>query len=286
MEESGPAVCIPQTLLEAAQRFMLILTFVPIPPLSMFVDYFWYMEGYNSFHTWERTLPDGSADAIFVLQDESVRLLDRRAGQMEPGYSVLCGPHSDYYAIDTAGKATVIGIHFKPGGARPFLKEPLQELLNSHVPLDAVWGAKAGSLREELLAAQSPEGVFRVMERGLLSFAFRPLTIHPAVRYALNNLPGRHVMEVVDRIGLSHRAFNQMFKETVGMTPKVYSRILRFQHALDCIARSENIVWTDIALSCGYYDQAHFIKDFQSFSGINPSDYQAVPGRHRNHIAL
>jgi AraC-like DNA-binding protein len=78
------------------------------------------------------------------------------------------------------------------------------------------------------------------------------------------------VAAVTDRIGLSSRRFIELFRRQVGLTPKVFCRVRRFQHVLRTIHREKDIEWAQIALECGYYDQPHFIHDFQSFSGLTP----------------
>jgi AraC-like DNA-binding protein len=151
------------------------------------------------------------------------------------------------------------------------------------------WGAEASYLREGLLEAKTPEAKFGVFERALLRRIVKPLERHPAVRFAVDNFqrrPHRAISSVTHQIGLSERRFIQVFAEQVGLTPKLFCRVKRFQRVLRHIARSESIDWTQIALSCGYFDQAHFIHDFRAFSGINPSLYLANKTQFQNHVVL
>ena len=83
---------------------------------------------------------------------------------------------------------------------------------------------------------------------------------------------------------LTAKRFIDRFKLEVGMTPKRYCRIRRFQHALRLANRGCRIEWTDVALDCGYFDQAHFIHDFQRFAGLTPTAYQAVRTSFQNHV--
>ena len=86
--------------------------------------------------------------------------------------------------------------------------------------------------------------------------------------------------------GISKRRFEQVFNEQVGLTPKLFCRIRRFQRVLQLINEQNDIDWTDVALSCGYFDQSHFIHDFQSFSGINPTEYVTRGSRYVNHVPM
>lgn len=262
---------------------LLFRTYIPPMPLSLFVDHFWYIENYNPSHSRELALPDGSVDVIIDLGEDKIRLFDGNQRELVFGHSILCGPHSEYFVIDTSRESTVVGIHFKPGGIRPFLKEPLNELHNQHFSLDIFWGSKVSEIRDELLDSPVPDDMFQVLEHGLLSLAINDLEPNPTIQFVLSHLHGSQIAAVIEQIGLSHRRFNQIFKEEVGMTPKRLNRLYRFQEVLGLVYSGENNLWVDIAQACGYYDQAHFIKDFRSFAGINPSEYLPILGRHHNH---
>ncbi|BBH20089.1 AraC family transcriptional regulator [Paenibacillus baekrokdamisoli] len=271
---------------------MLLQTYIPQTPLSGFVDLFWYLEGYNPSHSKELTLPDGSIELVINLREDKIKLYDREnKDQLRTyGSSVICGPHTDFFIIDTSVETTVMGIHFKPGGIYPFLKMPVNELHNIHVSLDTLWGAKADELREMLLLSKTVDDKFRTLEESLIKLASRPLILHPAVSFVLNeflSLPfKRPLSDVVGQIGLSQRRFIQLFKEEVGLSPKLFSRLRRFQEVLKRIDHAKSVNWLDVAIACGYYDQMHFIKDFQAFSSLNPTDYFSRQGRHHNHIAI
>jgi AraC-like DNA-binding protein len=254
----------------------------PGPPLSRFVELFWYYAGVSLPHKQERLLPQGTAELVIDLRD------CREGAQILPG-AVVCGPHSRFFVLDTACQAEVIGIHFKPGGAFPFFKLPVDELHNLHVALDDLWGPRATELRERVLAAPTPRAKVEVMEQVLIAQAFRGLDRHPAVGFALGEfqrpeLPA--IAAVTDKIGLSARRFIQVFSEQVGLSPKLFCRVQRFQQTLKIVRREHDVDWAEIALGCGYFDQAHFIHDFKEFSGINPTAYLAAMTNHLNHVPI
>lgn len=94
------------------------------------------------------------------------------------------------------------------------------------------------------------------------------------------------IAEVTDKIGLSWRRFVQVFSEEVGLSPKLFCRVQRFQRVLQIVRRECDVDWAEIALGCGYFDQAHFIHDFKEFSGINPTTYLAARTEHLNHVPI
>jgi AraC-like DNA-binding protein len=275
---------------------MLYRLYSPPPPLGHFVELLWLYEGFRPAHPRERLLPTGSLEIVIHLREDRI-LTYGRCNLMRPftlSGAVVCGPHSEFFVIDTASQDGVMGVHFRPGGAYPFLKLPNGELHNQHVDLSALWGRQAaGELRERLLAAAAPEAKLRVLERALLERARGAFERHPAVAYALGEFQaapgGRTVRDVKERTGLSARRFIDLFEKEVGLTPKLFCRVQRFQGVLQQIQSGPSgnrVDWADLALTCGYYDQAHFIHDFRAFSGINPSTYLAAHTPHLNHVPL
>ncbi|GAA3404199.1 DUF6597 domain-containing transcriptional factor [Paenibacillus hodogayensis] len=271
---------------------MIIHTYKPPGLLSAFVDYFWYMESQNTACQNELSLPDGSVDLIIDLTADQVLMATASNETLRLNPVFVCGPHSRHFVICNSLVTRVIGIHFKPGGAYPFIGYPLDQLHNVMLSMDAIWGHLAGKLREELLELPTFEQMFHRLHDRLLQLAVKPLDRHPAVQYAIEHVSKKnaqtdHVQHIVDQIGISHRRFIELFQRETGYTPKRYSRIRRFQEVLrERNERQKMTDWSAIALDCGYYDQSHFIKDFRAFSGLSPTDYVTIPGRHHNHVHL
>jgi hypothetical protein len=172
---------------------MLYRQYSPPPPLGHFVELLWLYEGFaRPAHEKERLLPDGSVELVFNLAEDKIRVYDRENTDKFQTFhgSVICGPHSQFFVIDTAEQDVVAGVHFWPGGAYPFFKLPSGELHNLHVGLDAIWGARAEEVRERLLAAKTPEARLRILEEALLAAAGGSLDRHPAVEFALKEFQG------------------------------------------------------------------------------------------------
>jgi transcriptional regulator GlxA family with amidase domain len=128
------------------------------------------------------------------------------------------------------------------------------------------------------------------MEEALLAQLRWSSARHPAVAFALDAIQrAPHVAtigQLTARIGLSRRRFIERFAAEVGLTPKVFCRVQRFQRALALIERGRDVDWIEVALAGGYYDQAHFIHDFRAFASVNPTTYVRARGTARNHIPL
>ena len=212
---------------------------------------------------------------MFNLAEDQIRLYEQEDTKKFSTFrgSAVCGPHSQYFVIDTAEQEIVAGVHFKPGGAYPFLKIPSLEFHNAHVELGDVWGGLAGEVRERLLAARTPEEKLRVLEMALWAAAKGDFVRHPAVGYALKEFRGapetRTIADVTGRIGLSARRFIEVFEREVGLTPKLFCRVRRFQMVMQIIQRSRELDWAQVALDCGYYGRTSFMTSGPS-RGLTP----------------
>jgi AraC-like DNA-binding protein len=272
---------------------MLYRSHIPEPPLSELVELMWFSDDYLVPHALERVLPTGDMSLIINLYEDRTRTYDQHehANCKTLDGSIVVGAYSEFTVIDTAEQRSTIGAVFKPGGAFPFFGLPASELQDTGLSLETVWGAEASYLRERLLQARTPEAKFAVLEGALSAKMAKTFALpHPAVHFAVGSfrrLPNRAISSVTDQMGLSDRRFIQLFAQQVGLTPKLCCRVQRFQKALRHIARSNACIdWTQIALSCGYFDQAHFIHDFRAFSGMNPSSYIANKTQFQNHVVL
>ena len=131
-------------------------------------------------------------------------------------------------------------------------------------------------LKKACSAAEGPPQL-RVVEQYLNRKLASALPIHPAVSYGVERLSReggvRSVRRIQLEIGLSHTRFIQLFREHVGLTPKLFCRVRRFHGLLNRIEKGLPVNWAELAADCGYFDQAHLIRDFRSFAGVTPLEY-------------
>jgi AraC-like DNA-binding protein len=265
---------------------VLFLQRAPSPPLDAFISSFWYCENEPRPFALERVLPSGAAQLIVNLKEDQTRIYHPAAATTAG--TVLSGISSRYTIIDTLEQECVAGIAFRPGGTVPFFPLPACELCDTDIPLEFLWGrSRAAELREQLLTARTAESRLDVLDRAMLE-TYTVRTLHPAVRLALETFgqypDALRIADLADSAGLSSKRFIEHFKSSVGLPPKQYWRLLRFQHALARAERGRCVDWTRIALDCGYFDQAHFIRDFRSFAGITPTGYDSGRTEFRNHV--
>lgn len=263
----------------------------PAAPLSFFVDYFFYYEGHHASHAMEKFLPDGSMDLLIDLTDTPKKLFHDEAGTTFTTYnrSWISGMKTEYILID-ASVSSMIGVHFKPGGAYPFFDFPISELNNLTIEMDSVWNNAIHTIREAILNTESTDQKFSILENYFLEKGKRKAEPNVLVKYAVEQLMASPAVWTIDRltkkVGVTQKHLISLFKKYVGLSPKQLARISKFQKVIQLAETQQRIEWTQLAYECGYYDQSHFIREFQAFSGINPSSYLVQKGEYMNYLPL
>lgn len=251
---------------------MLFAAHKPVPALARFVDHLWCLNDAPA-HQLERVLPTGTLELVINLDQDEFRIHDRdRPGRYERfAGAILSGAYTRYFVIDTREHASIMGVHFKPGGALPFFAIPPGALADSHVELAQLWGTSARELRDRLCEARSQQRRFQLLEQALLARLGQRRAPRAAACAGLEWLStGRKVTEVASELCLSRRRFITVFTDDIGLTPKVFARIARFQRALARAQAPDACGWPQIALQNGYFDQSHMIRDFVDFAGLTP----------------
>ena len=246
--------------------------FKPDWPLNLFVECFWTLEAEHAAGSSpERVLPDGCAEIILNFGD---RFQQHKTGNIElqPRF-FLVGQITGPLSISPTGIVKLIGIRFHPGGTRPFLKLPMHQITNRYVNLADIPEYFPPGWINPLEDAPSLSAAIRKLESVLLSKIQRTnadLSSLALARRIIHERGLASVNAIANDAGISARQLERKFLRDVGVGPKVLGRILRFQQVFRAISQ-ENPSWARVALECGYYDQAHLIRDFREFSATTPS---------------
>jgi AraC-like DNA-binding protein len=270
---------------------MKLLVRKPAPPLSCYVESLWYFEYEGVTHRKERALPNGRSQLIIDLADAFEHQPMPSGSEPPAMMPIVVGLQTRYAMLDTLALRCLMGVVFQPGGARGLVDVPADECSNVVIALDDVWGGAAIALRDRLLETSTVDARFAVLEDALLERAMRRrFALHAAVRYGLTRFErAPHICSVLDvahNSGLSRRRFAEIFREQVGLTPKLYCRVLRFQRVVQQMASGRSIDWRDVALAGGFSDQPHLAHEFRDFSGISLTEYMNTPRMHANHVVV
>jgi AraC-like DNA-binding protein len=169
-------------------------------------------------------------------------------------------------------------VHFKPWGISPFVDMPATELRDRWVPVDAVWQRSVDRIRNQLGDVASATETLRVLEEELRSrLVEAPSRGLDLVQHTGGRLETSHravpVGALADAAGVSGNHLATQFKSHVGVTPKRVARIYRFARLILSVDALRPVDWSELALTAGYFDQAHFSREFKDFTGHTPTEY-------------
>jgi AraC-like DNA-binding protein len=170
-----------------------------------------------------------------------------------------------------------VGLRFRPGMGRRFLRIDSSELVDRVIPLADVIGARAHEWRGRLDSAESNDERRRILLESVSGLEQKPDPVHLAIE-AMTRAHGEvDVESLAVQAGISSRQFRRRCREEAGLGPKQLARVLRFRRACALAARGES--WLRVAVEAGYFDQAHLIRDFREFTGATPvSDFSKTGG--------
>lgn len=271
---------------------MILQTHIPRYPLNQFIELMIYYEGVQHAHSIDRFMPNGDTEILIDFHDRPQYIYDNDSlKEIQACHHVWAsGFRTEPITIPSGNGAAMMVISFKKGKAAPFFPFPMNEIADSVVDADLVWGADFADLRETLLATADINARFTRVEDFLIRKFHARLELNPCVAFAIEAMTERPDAISISRmnasIGYSQKHFTDMFRKQVGVTPKAYLKIMRFQKAVRAIDAASATDWAAISQDCGFYDQAHFIHDFKRFSGFTPAKYAEIQTNYQNYIPV
>lgn len=234
----------------------------PAEALRPFVDRYWVTE-------WD--LRGQPSYEQVILAHPSINMVNMYSNTRIYGIS----PTTSSQLLEGEGRA--LGIMFNPAGFYPFWGHPVSELGAQSMDIRDVFGQDAQSLEDAIAAAEDEEKQIIVLESFLLERLPEPdenvIFLNGMVETISTDREILRVDDLVNRFGVPKRTLQRLFSRYVGMSPKWVIQRYRLHEAAERIEREEVSDWTTLILELGYYDQAHFIKDFKAMIGKSPEEY-------------
>jgi AraC-like DNA-binding protein len=258
----------------------MLLSECPGPALKSAVECLWHYAGNHAqAPVRDRVLPNGRFQIVLNLS---------------AGAATVSGLRLDSVVVDEADLPCAMGAVLRPGVATRFFEGSALDFSGRSVSLDAVWGFRARLLLDQLRDERSAWKRLGILEATLTNIWHegdgRRRPLHPTVMHALRVF---HVDPNITRVGhlsrevgWSRRWLTHVFAESVGMTPKRYCRLLRFQHVARQVASGKPIEWVELAIASGFSDQAHLAHEFRAFSGFTPEGFLRAQRPFANHVRL
>lgn len=255
----------------------------PAALLRGIVRTIWHGEGRVAYVR-DRILPGAQSYLLFNLGPPQYLVAhgtERQRVAFDDAW--FCGISERPIDAEAPYGSVVVGVELTTVGAAAILPLRQSEAANRVAPLADLLGRPAQILRERLGEAASAHDRLMLVQQWLLGRCMSGRRVHPLVHWTTTRLAACGGAARVDALargaGCSRKHLADLFAREVGLAPKALARVLRFRRALDARRAAPGSAWSDIAASCGYFDQAHLIRDFREFAGMSPTelDAQAMP---------
>lgn len=254
-------------------------TFSPPALLSSFVKCFWSLEAPSSKESEKQIItPDGCMEMIIHFGDPYIQFLEDGRQIIQPG-SFVFGQITTPLVIAPSGVSGMVAARFLPEGFAPFSSLPASEMQNRAVPLEELYGSDGLGLGKSVLNSSSNEERIACIENFLIG-KLTTTTAYDALAKETFNLLMQSkgqisVDSLVAHLQISRRQLERRLSTAIGLSPKQLSKIVRLQSALKLMEKNQHARLTEVAHEAGYFDQAHFIRDFREFTGVSPKQFYA-----------
>jgi len=250
---------------EAARKFDLKL-YEPSPALAAWVEHYWSL-------AWD--LSGQAPHSQTVLSYPSINI--SLENDDDSSYAGVYGVPRSTFTRTLKGRGECFSVKFKPGGFYPFWRQSAARLTGRRITLAELFGPAGETPANLLSTVTSAEDRIAAMERFLLSL--RPERDESAelagriVQTAASDRSLLHVEDMASRFGMSVRTLQRLLARYVGVSPKWLLQRFRLHEAAERIRQNQALDWAELSLELGYYDQAHFTRDFKAVIGKPPEAY-------------
>jgi AraC-like DNA-binding protein len=254
-------------------------TWAPNLSLAHFIKCFWTLEApANVSQERQRIVPDGCMEMIFHYGDLFYQYLEDGTKVTQPR-SFVFGQITKPLEIGPSGKTGVIAARFHPDGFIPFSTMEIKAMDNCAVSLWELYGEQGNVLEQDVLSSTATAERIEKIEIFLLSKLRSPKGIDALAKSSVDLLlqsKGQVTIDsLAEQLKSNRRQLERKFVTTIGLSPKQLSKIVRLQSTLKMIEQKNFKSLTALAHEGGYFDQAHFIKDFKEFTGLSPKQFYA-----------
>lgn len=266
---------------------MQYLEFRPHPRLASVVQCYWTLRGLGPAGGVERVVPDGATELVLHL-GESFHRIDGVGRRERQSRALFAGQMTEHVLLEPSTAIDIVAVRFQPCGAGAFVRASMEELADEIQDLAVVGSPGDASLLERIGEFDDTRGRLAALERELLDRIDPAVGVDPVVAYVAAGLTRSGGTCSLDALaaecGLGARQLQRRFRASVGVGPKRFSRIARFQRAVSMLGAPGSGSLADLAARCGYYDQAHLNRDFRQLAGITPGRFLAESHEMSDHM--
>jgi AraC-like DNA-binding protein len=271
---------------------MIYNIYIPSYPLANYIENIFYYKDNLPNVTLERYLPDGNITLIIDLTEQPKSIFDNESllEIQTCKKAWFSGIRTKPITIPSGNNSEMLIVNFKKGMAFPFVNIPLYNLINTVIDAELVFGKDLLDIREKIIETKNIELKLNLMEQYLSNRIKNSKLVNSCVSFAINNIISsphdNKISKISSHISYTQKHFINLFKDAVGLVPKDFLKVMRFQRAVEEINNQKILNWSEIALSSGYYDHSHFIAEFKLYSGFTPKQYISKQSNYLNYIII
>ncbi|MGF7059044.1 AraC family transcriptional regulator [Brassicibacter mesophilus] len=244
------------------------------PMLKSLIKYYWVIETKSPVEVNHKLSPVSNIDLILNLSPPIIYLKDEKTKIVPKGFH-FNGISDKYYLINQSGILRVFGISFFPTGLFPILKIPISEFKNKTIEVDLIIKGFTERIVDKTNTDDSIPTIIKIIENEIVKIVDASLIprkeIYEVFEVFDKNINNMGINVLCKQYGINQRQIERIFNKYIGISPKLFYRINRFQQTINCL--NDNDSFTSLAYNNNYYDQTHFIKDFKSFTGSTPTEF-------------
>jgi AraC-like DNA-binding protein len=243
----------------------------PPAELRKLVECYWIARNPDPAPVLQKIIPDGFPELIFHFGDPyRIQLADTWEQQAN---NLLAGQITKFFFLENSGTSDILGIKLNPAAVTQLFDINMSALCDRVVPLDEVGHPWLLNVHRIIREAGDHEMRIQLFNQQLINFqSIKNNPLERAIEAIQQSRGAISVSALCQQCGFSERQAERYFKRYIGLPPKFFARVIRFSHIFQ-VAREKKLSWSEVGLESGFYDQAHFIKDFKAFSGEDPSRY-------------
>jgi AraC-like DNA-binding protein len=247
---------------------------IPTSPLGNYVDCIAYVEGNNKGVGFPKT----AMSLVFNLNDSFKLFTDNRFTHFRDYKKYwVAGLQTQPTYVESYGESKMIVVQFRTLGAYVFLNQPLRHFTNEYISLDCIFKNEADKTWEQLKETKTTSEKFLIVEnflhRKLRSTKIPNVKLISSINLLFKNKENISIAAICKQHNISGKHLNFLFREYLGISPKMLSSLKRFQSILQTISKCRHDKLTTIAYELDFFDQAHFNNNFKKFTGLKPNDY-------------
>ncbi len=245
----------------------------PHPLLQKYIYKYWSWECDKKINL-PKALPGVNTELIFHYKSPFKFVHSKTVASYSTSQSFIAGVRDSTYSLVSKEDTGFISVRFREGAFNNFCRVPQKEFIGQFLSAKDLWGIIGAEFEKKVVESQTHTKRIKIIESYLFKFLEIYSKKNERMDYILKQVSRNiNLSNLSNELGISYRHFNRIFLEYMGLNPKSFQKISRFDSILRNLTLSKNINYLNEALNTGYFDQSHFIKDFKKFVNETPTSF-------------